>query len=220
MDHSDPVHAMTKPDISPVLPRLYLISDRTRTGGRPLIAALQEAVQAGVRMVQLREKTLTPREMYALALEAQRALAPLGTRVLVNDRADITCAAGLAGVHLTSSGLSAAAARACLGAVATIGVSTHTLAEARFAEATGACFITYGPVYFTPSKAAYGDPRGLEALREVCAAVRIPVFALGGITPARAPECLAVGAYGVAAISALLDVPRVADAVQAFLAGA
>lgn len=199
------------------LPRLYLIADRSHTGGRPLVAALLEAAQAGVRLMQLREKEMTPREVYALALETLRALEPLGVQVLVNDRVDIACAAELAGVHLTSNGLSAAAARKCLSEQAVIGVSTHTLAEARFAEATGASFITFGPVYATPSKVAYGAPRGLEALREACAAVRLPVFALGGITPARVAECLAAGAYGVAAIRALLDVPNIADAVRDFV---
>ena len=199
------------------LPRLYLISDRSRIPNTPLVAALLEAAHAGVRLIQLREKSMSPREVYALALEARHALEPLGVRVLVNDRADIACAAKAAGVHLTASGISASAARACLGDEACIGVSTHSTAEARFAEETGANFITFGPVYYTASKAGYGEPRGLHALSEVCAAVRIPVFGLGGITPPRVAECLAAGAYGVAAIGALLAAPRIADAVQAFL---
>ncbi len=196
--------------------RLYLISDRTQTAGRPLVAALQAAAHAGVRTVQLREKDLTPRELYALAGEVRTTLAPLGTRVLLNDRADIACAAELAGVHLTSTSLTPAAARGCLRAGSLIGVSTHTLVEARFAEASGADFITFGPVFFTLSKAAYGAPCGLEALREVCAAVRLPVFALGGITPEHVPACIDAGAHGVAAISALLNVPDIPAAVAAF----
>ncbi len=200
----------------PINFRCYLITDRRHTGGRPLIAALQAAAQAGIRAVQLREKDLTPRELYALAGEARDALRPLGARVLVNDRADIACAAGLDGVHLTTTGLSPKAARGCVGEDALIAASAHTLAEARFAETFGADFITFGPVFPTASKAPYGPPVGLDALREVCAAVRIPVFALGGITPDRVPACLAAGAGGVAAITALLDVPHIAEAVDAF----
>jgi len=195
--------------------RLYLITDRTRTADRPLVAALQAAAQAGVRAVQVREKDLTPRQVYALAEEVQAALAPLGTRVLLNDRADIAGAAGLAGVHLTTTGLTAGAARRGL-PDGLIGVSTHTLAEARFAAEFGADFLTFGPVFFTPSKAAYGEPRGLAALRDVCAAVPIPVFALGGITPERVPACREAGAHGVAAIGALLNVPDISAAVSRF----
>lgn len=201
---------------SPVDFRLYLISDRTQTAGRPLVSALQAAAHAGVRAVQIREKDLTPRELYALAGEVQAALTPVGTRILLNDRADIACAAGLGGVHLTTTSISAGAARKCLPAGSLIGVSTHTLVEARFAEASGADFITFGPVYFTPSKIAYGEPRGVEELTEICRAVTIPVFALGGITPERVPACLHAGAHGVAAISALLNVPSIPDAVAAF----
>ena len=196
--------------------RCYLITDRSQTGERPLVAALLAAAHAGVRAVQVREKDLSPRELYALAVEVRLALAPLGTKVLLNDRADIACAAQLHGVHLPSAGLSPAAARGCLPAGALVGASAHTLVEARYAEAFGADFLTFGPVFATPSKAAYGEPRGLEALREVCAAVRIPVFALGGVTPDRVPACLAAGAHGVAAISAILNAPSIADAVHAF----
>ncbi|MHB9025980.1 MAG: thiamine phosphate synthase [Armatimonadota bacterium] len=197
--------------------RLYLITDRARLRGRPLVSALQEAAHAGVTAMQLREKDLSPRELYALADEARQALEPLGARLLINDRADIACAAKLAGVHLTTTSLSPAAARCCLPEDALVGVSTHTLAEARFAEAFGADFITFGPVFFTPSKAAYGEPQGLEQLRAICDAVTIPVFALGGITPERVPECLHAGAHGVAAIGALLDAPSITEAVAAFI---
>lgn len=196
--------------------RCYLITDRRQTAGRPLIAALQAAAHAGIRAMQLREKDLTPRELYALASEARAVLDPLGARLLLNDRADIACAAGLAGVHLTTTSLSPLAARRCLPAGAAIGVSTHTLAEARFAAEFGADFLTFGPVFATPSKAAYGEPRGVEELRQVCAAVPLPVFALGGIVPARVSACLAAGAHGIAAISALLDVPDIEATVHAF----
>jgi thiamine-phosphate pyrophosphorylase len=196
--------------------RCYLITNRRHTGGRPLVAALQAAAQAGIRAVQLREKDLSPRELFALAQEARGVVAPHGARLLINDRADIACAAGLDGVHLTTTSMSPTAARCCLRAGSLVGVSTHTPAEARFAEAFGADFITFGPVFYTASKAPYGEPRGLAALREVCTAVTLPVFALGGITPEQIPACLDAGAHGVAAISALLDVEDIAAAVGAF----
>jgi thiamine-phosphate pyrophosphorylase len=198
--------------------RCYLISDRSRTAGRPLIVALHAAAEAGIRAIQLREKDLPPRQQYALATEAKSVLDPLGCRLIINDRADIACAAQATGVHLGATGLSPKAARCCLPAGSLIGVSAHSLAEARFAEKLGADFITFSPIFATPSKLVYGEPQGVEALREVCRAVSLPVFALGGITPARIPTCLEAGAHGVAAIAALLDVPNIAEAVAAFRA--
>lgn len=196
--------------------RCYLITDRRQTGGRALVAALEAAVHAGIKAIQLREKDLTPREQFALAEEARDVVQPLGARLFINERADIARAAGLDGVHLTSASLSPRAARRCLRAGSLVGVSTHSLAEARFAETFGADFITFGPVFYTASKASYGEPRGLEELQRICTAVTLPVFALGGITVARIPACLRAGAHGVAAISALLDVPDIAEQVAAF----
>jgi thiamine-phosphate pyrophosphorylase len=196
--------------------RCYLIADRHQTGGRPLVAALQTAAAAGIKAMQLREKDLTPRELFALAEEARDVVRPRGAHLFINDRADIACAASLDGVHLPATGMSPRAARRCLASDMLIGVSTHSLVEARFAESMGADFITFGPVFFTASKAPYGAPRGLVELAEVCSAVQLPVFALGGIVPAHIPSCLDAGAHGVAAISALLDGPDIADRVGAF----
>lgn len=196
--------------------RCYLITDRKHTAGRPLVAALQAAAHAGIRAIQLREKDLTPRELLALSEEVRGVVEPQGTHLFINDRADIARAAGLSGVHLTTTGMSPIHARCCLAAGSRIGVSTHSLAEARFAEEFGADFITFGPVFYTASKAPYGEPRGLQELHDICQAVKLPVFALGGITPERIPACLDAGAHGVAAISALLNVPNIARAVQEF----
>jgi len=196
--------------------RLYLITDRTQTCGRPLVAAVQAAAHAGVKALQLREKDLAPRELYNLAGELLTVLAPYRAQLLINDRADIAQTLPAAGVHLTTTSLTPLVARRCLPPGALIGVSTHTLTEARFAETEGADFLTFGPVFATPAKLAYGEPLGLEALRQVCAAVTIPVFALGGITPERAAACRAAGAHGVAAISALLHVLDIPAAVAAF----
>lgn len=98
-----------------------------------------------------------------------------------------------------------------------IGASVHSLAEARSAEAEGADFLVFGPVYDTPAKRPYGPPQGLEALRAVTAGCARPVLAIGGITPARVREVLRAGAAGVGVISAILAAERPGDATRAFL---
>jgi thiamine-phosphate pyrophosphorylase len=98
-----------------------------------------------------------------------------------------------------------------------IGASVHSVDEAVDAEARGADWVVFGPVYDTPSKRPYGAPQGLDALAKVSGRVRLPVIAIGGITPARVAEVRAAGAYGVAAIAAILNAPSPADAVRRFL---
>ena len=170
----------------------------------------------GVRVVQLRAKDLPPAELFQLAVAAKNALAPYGTRILMNDRADIALAAGLDGVHLTTTSMPVAAVRDILRPGMLIGVSTHTPESALAAQQAGADFITFGPVYATPSKAGYGAPRGVAELHAVCAALEVPVFALGGVSIDSIAECRAAGAFGVAAIRALLDAPDIAAAVAEF----
>lgn len=184
--------------------RLYLVTDRLRATGGDLPAAVGRALAGGVRAVQLREKDLPGGELYRLALAMRELTARHGARLLVNDRVDVALAAGADGVHLGAASIPPGEARRLLGAEALIGCSTHGLQELAEAEAGGADFVTFGPVYATPSKAAYGPPVGIDALRRACAASRIPVFALGGVGAGNVSEVLAAGAWGVGAIGAIL----------------
>lgn len=186
---------------------LYLITDRGATAGRELLAAVDEALSGGVRGVQLREKALPSREYLELAREMRLLTARHGARLLINDRIDIALAVGSDGVHLPEAGFPVAAARELLGPESLIGVSCHSPETARAAEREGADFITFGPVWFTPSKASYGDPVGVGPLVEVTRSLAIPVFALGGITRDRVPELLASGVRRIACISAVLAAP-------------
>ena len=184
--------------------RLYLVTDRRQAPDGDLPAAVGRALEGGVRAVQLREKDLPGGELYALAVTLRRLTARHGARLLINDRADVALAAGADGVHLGVASIPPGEARRLLGRGALVGCSTHNLGELAAAEAGEADFVTFGPVYATPSKAAYGPPVGVEALRRACAAARIPVFALGGVGPENVPEILGAGAWGIGTISAVL----------------
>lgn len=198
--------------------RLYLVTDRRATGGRPLTDVLDACLEGGLRAVQLREKDLPAKDLLALARELRALTARHGARLLVNDRVDIALVAGADGVHLPGAGLPPDAARRLIGPDRLLGVSTHALAEAEGAARAGADFVVFGPVYATPSKRAYGAPQGLGALAEVCRQVRVPVLAIGGVTAARVGEVRAAGAAGVAVIRALLEAADPAGATKELLA--
>jgi thiamine-phosphate pyrophosphorylase len=193
---------------------LYVVTDRQLTGGRPLRLVVEAALRGGARAFQLREKDLSPRELYPLALELRHLTQTYGARLLINDRVDVALAVDADGVHLATTSLPASIARRVLGPERLIGVSTHTFAEAQAAADEGADFIVFGPVFFTPSKAPYGEPVGLEALREARAVVRLPILAIGGVKKANLDQVLAAGADGIAVISAIIsaDDPMAASA--------
>jgi thiamine-phosphate pyrophosphorylase len=184
--------------------RLYLITDRRQAAGGNLLEAVERALAGGVRAVQLREKDLGGRELLELARKMRALASRYGAKLLINDRADIALAAGADGVHLGEASIPPEEARRLLGPGKLIGCSAHSAERLAAAEAGGADFAVFGPVYFTPSKAPYGPPLGVDTLRRACASVRIPVFALGGVGAENIEEVIAAGADGVAMISAIL----------------
>jgi thiamine-phosphate pyrophosphorylase len=168
-----------------------------------------------VRAVQLREKDLSARERFDLGRELRRLTSEFQAKLLVNGDASLARAIGADGVHLPQDGLPADVCRKVLEPGMLIGVSTHSVPEAMEATEKGADFITFGPVYHTPSKARYGPPVGVESLRVVCGAVRLPVFALGGVQQAAdIEEVLSAGAAGIGMISAVLSAPDVEAAAS------
>lgn len=158
----------------------------------------------GVRLVQLREKDLPIRELLNLACQMRALTSRYRARLLINDRIDICLSVEADGIHLRSNRLPIPVVRRILGSHKLIGVSTHSLEEARQAEAEGADFIVLGPIYETRSKLAFGAPLGLEALRAVGKFIKIPLLALGGIQRHQVREVIGAGADGIALISAIL----------------
>lgn len=188
---------------------LYVITSRRLAGARSLVDLA--AKLEGVDYLQLREKDLTGRELYHLALDIKQVLPP-GTRLLINDRLDVALAAGADGVHLGENSLPPAVARRLLGPEKIMGVSVHSVTAAREAEKAGADYLLFGHIFPTASKEGI-PPRGVGSLREVVASVGIPIIALGGINTANARQCLAAGVRGVAVMSAVMAAPDPARAV-------
>jgi thiamine-phosphate pyrophosphorylase len=176
---------------------------------RALRDSIRRAVAAGADWIQIREKDLEARPLLELARLAVAEARETSTRVLVNDRLDVALAANAAGIHLGEKSLPLdpiAEWRRGAGRLDfLIGISCHSLESARAAMRGRADYIFFGPVFATPSKAAFGAPQGIERLREVCAAVEIPVFAIGGINLENGRACLAAGAAGIAAIRLFQD---------------
>ena len=161
---------------------------------------------AKIDLIQIREKRLRAKVLHQLSSSAAAITGESSTKLLVNDRADIARAARADGVHLASSSLPPNIVRRTFGADFLIGVSTHSLEEATAASRNGADFIVFGPVFATFSKRQYGEPLGLEKLREVTAKLApFPVLALGGVTMENMADCIHAGAAGVAAIRILSD---------------
>ena len=172
-----------------------------------ILRLVRAAVDADVPLFQIREKSLHARVLYELVARAAENTHGSKTRLLVNDRSDIARAAGADGVHLTTQSLPVDVVRSIHGADFLIGVSTHSLDEARAARAGGADFVVFGPVFETESKRPYGAPQGLDKLAEVTRALgEFPVVAIGGITVDNVDECFQAGARGIAAITMLNDI--------------
>jgi thiamine-phosphate pyrophosphorylase len=191
-------------------PILYLITRGATTAAtdpsskefHDLLILTRAAVDAGIDLIQLREKQLTTRVLYELTERAAEIIRGTKTALLVNDRVDVARAAGANGVHLTSNSLDARLVRRTLGNDFIIGVSTHSQLELQQACDADADFAVFGPVFETRSKINYGPPVGLASLTAAAEAVApFPVLALGGVSITNAIECLRAGADGVAGIS-------------------
>ena len=228
--------------ISTPAPILCYVTDRRSlaTGGNDacvdLLQNIRAAIAAGVDWIQIREKDLLAQDLLALVRQTVSASEPQNdpedtspprsqrarTKVIVNDRLDVAIAASAAGVHLgRESAPMHEVVRWCRNGNAPqkfmIGASCHSLTEVCEAESGGASYVILGPIFDTPSKRAFGQPVGIARLSMICAAVKIPVLAIGGVDMHNAPDCLRAGAAGTAAIRMFQDagdVGKLGDAIE------
>jgi thiamine-phosphate pyrophosphorylase len=182
-------------------PLFYYITDRRQLTGIDLIDCIRRAVDWGVDFIQIRERDLSDKALYELACEAVTLARGKDCRILINGRADIALAAAADGVHLPSTGLHISDISSWIPKDFLVGVSVHSLTEARLASEQAADYVLLGHIFPTKSKLSYGSPLGLDYLREVCSIASIPVFGLGGMVRESIQPVLESGAVGIAGIS-------------------
>lgn len=220
------------------MPILCYVTDRQSLPLSPnqdaldlLVKRIAAVAAAGADWIQIREKDLPGKAYASLVREAKQhasmsvPASQASTRIIVNDRLDVALAEQAGGVHVGENSIPVASAKGLilraqqdgkLAADFLLGASCHSVGAAQTAAADGADYVFFGPVFATPSKAMYGVPQGLDRLAEVCAAVKIPVLAIGGISLENAGACLACGAAGIAAIRLFQDAPHPEKIISAF----
>ena len=193
--------------------KLYAVTDRSWLGGRTLAQQVEESLAGGATMVQLREKGADRETLRREALEIRAVCRRYGVPFLINDAADLAAEVEADGVHVGQQDLSPRQARAILGPDGIVGVSAHTVEEARAAQAAGADYLGVGAVFATGTK-GNTTPVDYETLKAICAAVDIPVVAIGGVGRDNLSSLAGSGICGVAVVSALYAQPDVRAAAR------
>lgn len=199
------------------LPPLYAILDPEQTKGRSPESVLRELLEGGVTLLQLRVKTMVPREFFELARRVRSETRARGCQLIVNDRVDIALACDADGVHLGQEDLPFTSGRKLIGDKI-VGISTHDIGQAKEAEQSGADYIGFGPMFGTTTKATGYGARGVEMLRQIRAAVKLPIVGIGGINEENVREVWQAGADSAAIISDILGADDVAAKVSRILA--
>ncbi|MDR1727788.1 MAG: thiamine phosphate synthase [Acidobacteriota bacterium] len=202
------------------LPPIYPVTDKRLARKSTHLAILRELWRGGASLVQIRDKETPVRELLRDLLRCREYAEARNVTLILDDRCDLTLAAGLRGVHLGQDDLPPAEARALLGEGRIIGYSTHSLAQVRRARALPVQYIGFGPVFATATKALADPVTGLEKLRRACRAASAPVVAIGGIGLGQVRPVLEAGASSAAVISALLSAPSIARQMERFLQAA
>src|SRR3989339_974197 len=192
---------------------LILITDRNHCK-QPFIDTIRSALKGGIKTVQLREKGLSTFELYSLACELRKITSEFKANFIVNDRVDIALAVEADGVHLGWQSLPFPVVRRLVGSERLIGVSTHNRQEALQAQEYGADYITFGPIFDTPSKAGLLKPTGVEEIQKLKNEIDLPIVAVGGINEKNVESVLNGGADGIAVISSIMQADNPEDAAR------
>ena len=196
---------------------LYLVTDRGLSRERSTLEIVTAAVNGGATVVQLREKQCSTRDFIEQALAIKDFLKDRGVPLIINDRVDVAQAIEADGVHLGQTDMPLEVAKKILGDSMIIGISAESLPDAIAAEQGGADYLGVSPIYATPTKADTAPALGLEGLRKIRKAVRLPLVGIGGLNPDNAAEVIRNGADGVAVVSAIVaadDPQAAADALR------
>jgi len=198
--------------------RFYLITDRSLCSPRSLEEVVRESCSAGVRAIQLREKDLTASELAGHVAALSQITSEHGANLWINrhaspglDDESFLETIGGCGVHLPDGERISAVPTGTL-----IGMSVHSNDGAVRARSRGAAFLTFGPVFETPSKVEFGPPQGLKALAQACSMSSVPIFAVGGIVPENAKKCIKAGAHGVAVVGAVMKSDDIGGTIRHF----
>lgn len=196
---------------------IYLVTSESLSGGRTTVDIVAAALDAGVRLIQLREKEMPVRPFMDLAVRVRKLTAERGALLIVNDRLDVALSVGADGVHLGQDDFPIPAARR-LAPDMILGASTHSVAEARRAQEEGASYINIGPLYSTTTKEWSGRFLGLEGLREIAAVARVPYTVMGGIKSGHLPALVSAGVRTVAVVTAITAAADPREAARRLLA--
>lgn len=176
---------------------------------------LKELFRTGIKAVQLREKSLPASEILNHAVKAGKAASRHGALLIINDRIDIAMLSESSAIHSPGRGIPNSIIKKFI-KNSISGKSVHSVSEAKKAQKEGYDYLLFGPVFITPAKVRYGKPQGIQKLKEVCSAVSIPVFAVGGINPLRASKCLQAGAYGAAGIRDFMTSKNIKNTISTY----
>jgi len=193
---------------------IYPVTCERLSAGRSNLEVLNDVIRGGARIIQLREKECSRKELYHLALAFREVTQKAGVLLFINDYLDIAMAVDADGVHLGQDDLPVATARK-LAPELLIGASTHSLEEAVQAEADGADYVNIGPIFPTKTKVGIHRALGPEAIPAISAGIRLPFTVMGGINDANIGQVLAQGARRVAMVTAITQAPDIAAKVRA-----
>ena len=196
---------------------LYVITNRHLCSPKPLLAVVSEILDVGVKAIQLREKDLDDVTLFKLAKPISDLCKTHNAHLFINTNTKVAMDIGASGVHLPDTDVSVDKVKAESDSDFLIGCSIHGIDVAKKRETEGVDFITYSPIYPTATKSQYGPAVGVANLERLIKQVNLPVFALGGITPARVGECLGVGASGVAVMSGIMSSTNTAKRAEDYL---